>query len=88
MKMIIAIVPDSDHEQVSINLIESHFRVTTIASSGGFLRQGLSTLMIGVEDDKVEEAIKLIKASCAPAIEPTFKRGSLFVLDVARFDQV
>jgi uncharacterized protein YaaQ len=88
MKMIIAIVPDTDHETISQNLIEKGFRVTTIASSGGFLRAGASTLMIGVDDDKVDEAIDLIKSSCSPAPEPGLKRGTVFVMNASRFDQL
>jgi uncharacterized protein YaaQ len=88
MKMIIAIVPDTDNEAVSQSLLSQGFRVTTIASSGGFLRRGTSTLMIGLEDDKVEEAIEIIKGCCAPPVEPGLKRGSLFVLNVAHFDQL
>ncbi len=66
MKMIFAIVPDTDNDTVSEQLIANGFRVTTIASTGGFLRYGTSTLMIGVEDTLVNEAIQIIKKNCAP----------------------
>jgi len=88
MKMIVAILPDTDHEAVSSALIGQGFRVTTIASTGGFLSSGSSTLMIGVQDDQVETAIRVVKENCAPASEPGLKRGSLFVLNVARFEQL
>jgi uncharacterized protein YaaQ len=88
MKMIIAILRDSDNEPVSQALIASGFRVTRIASTGGFLRRGSSTLMIGVEDDKVDEAIDVIGASAAPANEPGTKRVTLFVLNVAHHSQI
>ena len=49
MKMIIAIVNDEDSEQVTHALTHNEFRVTTIASTGGFLRRGLTTLLCAFE---------------------------------------
>ena len=88
MKMILAILRDEDSENVSHSLIKSDYRVTRIASTGGFFRRGSTTLMIGVADDKVEDAIQVIRISCAPAIEPGVKRATLFVLDVAHYEQI
>ena len=88
MKMIVAILPDTDNEAVSEALLKQGFRVTTIASTGGLLSSGTSTLMIGVQDEQVDLALQLVKDKCAPAPEPGLKRGSLFVLNVARFEQL
>ncbi len=88
MKMIVAIIQDKDNELVSQALIESNFRVTRIASSGGFLRKGSTTIMIGVEEDKVDQAIRIIRDTCSPQNDPNSKRGSLFVLNIADFEQV
>ncbi len=88
MKLIISILRDSDNDIVSQALIDAEFRVTRIASTGGFLRRGSSTLMIGVEDEKVDQAIEIIRNACAPAIEPGMRRATLFVLAVEHFNQV
>lgn len=88
MKLIFAIIRDSDNEPVSQGLIASGFRVTRIASTGGFLRRGSSTLMIGVSDEKVDEAIEVIRNSAAPPVETGMKRATLFVLNVANFTQI
>lgn len=88
MKLIIAIIRDEDSDPVSQALIEAGFRVTRIASTGGFLRRGSSTLMIGVEDEKVDEAIQTIQENCSLAVEPGLKRATLFVVKVDRFTQV
>jgi len=88
MKMIVAILPDTDNEAVSAKLIEHEFRVTTIASTGGFLSTGTSTLIIGVENDQVDAAVQIVKENCAPVPEPGLKRGSLFVINVTRFEQL
>lgn len=88
MKLILTIIRDSDNELVSQALIASGFRVTRVASTGGFLRRGSSTLMIGVADEKVDEAINIIQDNAAPPIEPGMKRATLFVLNVEHFSQV
>ena len=88
MKMILAIIRDSDNEAVTQSLVEASYRVTRIASTGGFLRRGYSTLLIGVEDEKVDAAIELIRDNTTSADEPGMKRATMFVLNVARFSQV
>jgi uncharacterized protein YaaQ len=88
MKLILTIIRDSDNETVSQALIAAGFRVTRIASTGGFLRRGSSTLMIGVSDEKVDHAIGVIRDNTAPAVEPGMKRATLFVLNVEHFAQI
>jgi len=88
MKMIIAIIRDSDNDGVSQALVTSGFRVTRIASTGGFLRRGSSTLMIGVEDDKVDAAIQVLKDNTTPPEESGVKRATLFVIPVEHYTQV
>lgn len=88
MKLIVAILRDNDNDPVSQALINSGFRVTRIASTGGFLRRGSSTIMIGVSDEKVDEAIEVIQQSSAPPVEPGIKRATLFVLNVEHFSQL
>lgn len=87
MKMIVAILPDEDAESVTQALITSNLCVTEIASTGGFLRQGSSTLMIGVDDESVDEGIQIINNNCTPSVEPMLKRATLFVLNVEHFEQ-
>lgn len=85
MKMIIAILRDVDNDPVSHALTSANFRVTTIASTGGFLRRGQTTLLIGTDDNQVEAAVGLVKQSCTPPAEPGHKRGTIFVLKVDEF---
>ncbi|MFO7636871.1 MAG: cyclic-di-AMP receptor [Clostridia bacterium] len=62
MKLIFAIVHDEDELEVMRSLNEEGFGVTKLCSSGGFLRAGNTTLLVGVADEKVQEAIDIIKA--------------------------
>ncbi len=88
MKLIVAILRDEDSDQVSQSLVSSGFRVTRIASTGGFLRRGSTTFMIGVEDEKVDEALDVVRDNCTITIEPSLKRATLFVLNVEKFSQI
>ncbi|WP_248929119.1 cyclic-di-AMP receptor [Paenibacillus hamazuiensis] len=64
MKLVIAIVQDKDSNRLSNALIKEGFRATKLASTGGFLRAGNTTFMIGVEDERVGEVMQIIKANC------------------------
>ena len=87
MKMIVAILQDEDAETVTRALLNSNLCVTEVSSTGGFLRQGSSTLMIGVDDELVDDAIHIINNNCTPSVEPMLKRATLFVLNVEHFEQ-
>lgn len=60
MKLIITIVSRDDASAVMRELVKNKFFVTKLASSGGFLRSGNTTLMIGTSDENVDKAINLI----------------------------
>ncbi|MBX7213932.1 MAG: cyclic-di-AMP receptor [Thermoflexales bacterium] len=56
-----AIVQADDASKVMQSLIEAGHRVTRIATEGGWLRRENTTLLMGVEEDKVEEVMALLK---------------------------
>ena len=87
MKMIVVIVKDADAETVTQALTASDFRVTRIASTGGFLRSGVVTLLIGVNDERVEAGIQVIRGQLGESGSGE-KRATLFVVPVQRFEQV
>lgn len=64
MKLVIAIVNDEDALDLLDELTDKEFRVTKLASTGGFLRSGNTTMMIGVEDEKVQDVLKIIEETC------------------------
>lgn len=88
MKLILTIISDNDNEPVSVALINRGFRVTRIASTGGFLRKGSSTLIIGVSDDRVSEAIDVIRETTSPVNDPMTKRATVFVVNVENYTQI
>jgi uncharacterized protein YaaQ len=87
MKLILAIVRDTDDEPVINQLVSQGLRVTRVASTGGFLRRGNVTLMIGVEDDKLEMTLDLLRKACCPP-EPNQHRATLFVVNAPYFEQI
>lgn len=87
MKLIVLIVRDNDAEPTIEGLTQAGHRVTRIASTGGFLRSGQATLLIGVENQQVEEALALLRR-LLPRTDPQTARGLVFVLPVERFEQI
>lgn len=61
MKLVVTIVQDKDSNRLSNAFIESNIRATKLSSTGGFLRSGNTTFLIGIEDDRVEEVLGIIK---------------------------
>lgn len=64
MKLIYAIIRDEDGDKVTEELNKQEYSVTKLATTGGFLRSGNTTLIIGTEEEKVENAINIIKTQC------------------------
>jgi len=64
MKLILAIIHDEDGNRVLNALNEAGYSVTKLATTGGFLRSGNMTLIVGTEEDKVDTAINIFKEKC------------------------
>ncbi len=60
MKLVMAIMGKDDASIVMDALTEENFQVTKMASTGGFLKAGNTTLIIGVEDNKTNKVIDII----------------------------
>lgn len=87
MKLIIAIIRDVDADSATQALTTADFRVTRIASTGGLLRRGVTTLLIGVDKGRVEAGIQVLKDNCTPPGEGE-KRATVFVVPVENYLQV
>lgn len=64
MKLIISIVSNKDINSLLEELVKKEYRATKLASTGGFLKEGNTTLLMGVEDKQVEEVFEIIKRVC------------------------
>ncbi|KRL39580.1 cyclic-di-AMP receptor [Lacticaseibacillus manihotivorans] len=61
MKMIMAIVQDKDANLLSSEFIDNNVRATKLSTTGGFLKSGNTTFLIGIDDDRVDEVLQIIK---------------------------
>ena len=64
MKLVIAIVQDEDAGRLVSALMSEGYGVTKLATTGGFLRAGNTTLLVGVADDKLNGAMAIIEKIC------------------------
>ncbi len=64
MKIILAIVQDEDAGALLDKLAEKGQRATRISSTGGFLRTGNTTILMGVEDEQIQSVIGVIRQTC------------------------
>ncbi|MCA1024435.1 hypothetical protein GLW04_18900 [Halobacillus litoralis] len=65
MKMIIAVVQDKDSSRLNDALSKNDYKTTKLSTTGGFLREGNTTFMIGCNDDDVDNALDIIRENCS-----------------------
>jgi uncharacterized protein YaaQ len=76
VKLVITIIQDTEVTQKLNTLTENGFSATKLASTGGFLKAGNTTLLIGVDDHKLESLMQLLEGA------------TVFVLNVERFERI
>jgi uncharacterized protein YaaQ len=64
MKLVLAVIQDADASALVRVLSANAFDVTKLASTGGFLRAGNTTLMIGVTDERLAELQQHVQQTC------------------------
>lgn len=87
MKLMMIVVRDTDDEEVVQELIRHGYGVTRMASTGGFLRRGNITLMVGLQDDQVDDVLEVLHQKTMPA-EPGLSRATVFVVDMPYFEKI
>jgi len=65
VKLVVAIVHNEDAGALVDALLERDFRATRLHSSGGFLKQSNASVLLGVEDDEVDEVMGIVREACA-----------------------
>ena len=83
-KVVMAIVQDKDAAVLSSAFIDANVRATKLSTTGGFLRSGNSTFIIGVDDKRVDDVLKIIKANCQSREE--FATAPSIAIDAAAGD--
>jgi uncharacterized protein YaaQ len=85
VKLILAVLPERAATLAADRLVAQGYRVTRLASTGGFLRRGNVTLLIGAEEHQVETALRLLREARQQARgEPG---GIAIVLNVSSFER-
>lgn len=85
MKLVVAIVHHEDAGALVDALLDREFRATRLASSGGFLKQSNATVILGVEDDQVDEVLDIVREACHPRTQvvnpmpPIMEPGEFFM---------
>ena len=80
MKLLVFVTEHSVADQTVDALVEQGFRVTRLASTGGFLRRGNTTLLVGVEDNIVDRAVSIVRRAAPGALAIT--------LDLERYERI
>ncbi len=88
-QLIVAVVPGDLAGHALEALLGAGCRVTRIASTGGFLHAGSTTLLAGVEESRVEPALAALREACRAAAKPEERGKSIvFVLNVGQSDRL
>ena len=82
MKLLLSILDDRSAGRVADALVAKRYGVTRINTVGGFLKRGNATLLVGVEDDQVDEALQVMREAYGPSSSDA-KAGPVFVVPVA-----
>jgi uncharacterized protein YaaQ len=95
MKLIVAIVQGEDADDVIRAMLAAGHRLTRINTTGGFLRRGNATLLIGVEENQIDEVIGLMQSTTRRRTESApIEKGipeyaaTVFVLDASHFIRI
>ena len=85
VKLVVAIVHNEDAGALVDGLLDREYRATRLHSSGGFLKQSNATVILGVDDDQVDEVIGIVRATCTARTQvvnpmpPIMEPGEFFM---------
>lgn len=60
MKLMLIIISNDDVQGVTRALLKEKYFFTKLSSTGGLLHSGNTTLLLGLEDDKVEHVMEIV----------------------------
>ncbi len=88
MKLMIAVVNDEDYDKIARQLTDADYRVTCIASTGGLFRRGSTTLLMGLEEEKIPRAVEIIRESSTSSEGAGSHKAAIFVLNIKEYIRV
>ena len=98
MKLVTVVAQQDDAAALTEALRQADYRSTRLDTAGGFLRRGNATLLIGVEEEQLEDVVRIVQENCRPRSQPPAAgpagqpvrtaAATIFVLDVARFERL
>ena len=65
MKLVIGVINNDDANDLLAEITKASFQATKLSTSGGFLKMGNVTVLVGVEDEQVEEVVEIFKLCCS-----------------------
>lgn len=81
MKLVIGIINSDDANDLLAEITKEGFQATKLATSGGFLKMGNVTVLVGVEDEQVDRVVEIFRNCCSrrtqmiPAAPPYLGEG-------------
>jgi uncharacterized protein YaaQ len=85
VKLVVAIANNDDAGRLLDALTAAGYRATTISTTGGFLRQGNATILVGTEDEKTPYVLELIRTNChtrtqfVNPLPPVMEPGEMYI---------
>ena len=64
MKLLVIITPKENTKKLKSELVAGNFSLTKLMSEGGFLEKKNTTFLVGVEDEKIDQVLEIIKKNC------------------------
>jgi uncharacterized protein YaaQ len=88
--MLLSVLDDKSAGRVADALVQRKFGVTRVNTVGGFLKRGNATLLVGVEEGQIDEALSLMRAAYAQGSAPASDgpSGPVFVLAVEQVQRI
>ena len=90
MKLILAIIQDHIAQDVLNELSENKIRATKLSSTGGFFRKGNTTILIGIEEEKLDRVKEMILniSKNKETVDDKTANTVMFVLNIDQFIRV
>jgi uncharacterized protein YaaQ len=85
MKLIVSIVNSDDADRLVSVLSKAGYGATTISTTGGFLRQGNATILVGTDDQELSRVLQIVKENChtrtqfVNPLPPVMEPGEMYI---------